>query len=107
MPVCASDKLDVTERGVERRDFGADQTSRASSFFIADPQRLGTDDGGWLTGFVHRPNHRPFVLDAEHVESAAVATVRGGLISHHHQQGRRRYRSASRNGGYSSVSSPT
>jgi carotenoid cleavage dioxygenase-like enzyme len=47
--------------------------------FVADPDRGGSDDGGWLVGFVHDETGLEtdlVVLDAQEIERPAVAAVR-------------------------------
>jgi len=52
--------------------------SSAEAVFVADPERQGVEDGGWLLAFVHDPasdGSELVVLDAEDLASGPVASV--------------------------------
>jgi 8'-apo-carotenoid 13,14-cleaving dioxygenase len=58
-------------------DFGSDRQP-GQLVFVTDPQRAGSEDGGWLVGVVHDHTHSTtqfVVLDAQATNCPAVATV--------------------------------
>jgi carotenoid cleavage dioxygenase len=69
-------KHDLAAGVREDHDFGAG--SHPGEFvFVADPDRAGLEDGGWLLGLVHGADDaRLAVLDAQDVAAPPVAEVR-------------------------------
>lgn len=74
----AAHKHDLVDGAHWRHDFGSGR-SPGELAFVADPDRSGAEDGGWLVGFVHddaRSGADLVVLDAQRVERPATAVVR-------------------------------
>jgi carotenoid cleavage dioxygenase-like enzyme len=73
----AAHKHDLFTGRRRSHDFGDGRTPGAL-VFVADPGRPGTEDGGWLVGFVHDATSTQaefVVLDAEAINRPALATV--------------------------------
>jgi carotenoid cleavage dioxygenase-like enzyme len=71
-------KHDLFGGSRESHHFGRGQQP-GEHVFVADPGRAGTEDGGWLVGFVHdETTHRTdlVVLDAQAIEQPAVTAAR-------------------------------
>jgi carotenoid cleavage dioxygenase-like enzyme len=68
-------KLDLVERSVEWHHVGHDRHP-GEFLFVADPERPGREDGGWLMGLVHGATATDLVvLDAANLTGPVVATV--------------------------------
>jgi carotenoid cleavage dioxygenase-like enzyme len=76
----AAHKHDLVTGAHWHHDFGSGRHPGELAF-VADPDRPGEEDGGWIVGFVHdaaRNTADLVVLDAQHVERpAAVVQVPG------------------------------
>jgi carotenoid cleavage dioxygenase len=69
-------KHDLAAGVREDHDFGAG-AHPGEFVFVADPDRAGVEDGGWLLGLVHGADDaRLAVLDAQDVAAPPVAEVR-------------------------------
>jgi 8'-apo-carotenoid 13,14-cleaving dioxygenase len=69
-------KHDLASGEREVHDFGAG-AHPGEFVFVADPDRAGAEDGGWLLGLVHgHDDARLAVLDAQDVAAPPVAEVR-------------------------------
>jgi len=69
-------KHDLSAGEREVHDFGAG-AHPGEFVFVADPDRAGSEDGGWLLGMVHgHDDARLAVLDAQDVAGPPVAEVR-------------------------------
>ena len=70
-------KHDLLAGTRQSHDFGSGRHP-SDHAFVADPDRSGTEDGGWLVGFVHDDKRHEadfVVLDAQAIERPAVAIV--------------------------------